>query len=138
MCVSERELRRQKSLEVARHQLVALVRKKKARFVEWTARQPTEWRPYEVLNPDTGLQFTSSSAWALIGDLLERGHPMQEIVLRKPPGKRAYVLIVELDPAYAPLYIKLQLGNGKVICRSFHYSEKTQHFDSPGGKANEE
>ena len=138
MCGSETELRRQKSLDVARSDLLALVRKKKARFVEWTSQQPTEWRPYEVLNPDTGLQFTSSSAWALIGDLLERGHPMREIVLRKPPGKRAYVLIVELDPTCAPLYIKLQLGNGKVICRSFHYSEKTQHFDSPGGKANEE
>ena len=137
MCVSERGLRQQKSLEVARNQLLALVRKRKARVIEWTARQPTEWRPYEVLNSDTGLQFTSSSAWALIGDLLERGHPMQEIVLRKPPGKRAYLLIVELDPACAPVYIKLQLGNGKVICRSFHYSEKVQHSDSPEGKANE-
>ena len=138
MCLPEKELGQQKSIEAARHQLSALVRKKKARFVEWTARQPTEWRPYEVLNPDTGLPFTSSSAWALIGDLLERGHPMQEIVPRKPPGKRAYVLVVELDPAFAPLYIKLQLGNGKVICRSFHYSQKTQHFDSPGGKVSEE
>ena len=31
---------------------------------------------------------------------------------------------IELEPGQAQLYIKLQLGSGKIIGRSFHYSER--------------
>ena len=59
---------------------------------------------------------------SLIAELLDGGHPLEEIILYKPPGKRAYVMHVELVVGQPKLYIKLELRSGKVIGRSFHYS----------------
>jgi hypothetical protein len=48
---------------------------------------------------------------------------LEEVTLRHPPGKTGYVLKV---PGYQnqTIYIKLQLGAGTVIARSFHESER--------------
>jgi hypothetical protein len=105
-----------------RHQLVVLARSRKTRVVEWSREMPTDWRPYQIRNPITGDFFTQDGAWHFIADLLESGHPIEEIILCQPPGRRAYVMLVELGPKLPKLYIKLQLGSGKVIGRSFHYS----------------
>ena len=105
-----------------RHELAVLARRKKARVVQWSSERPSDWRPSQVREPSTDMPYTEVGAWHLIADLLDRGHPLEEIVLCKPPGKRAYVMHVELEPGQPRLYIKLQLGNGKVIGRSFHYS----------------
>jgi len=83
---------------------------------------PTDWRPNQIRSPTSGDFFTQDGAWHFIADLLESGHSIEEIILCKPPGRRAYVMHVELGPNLPKLYIKLQLGSGKVIGRSFHYS----------------
>ncbi|MCP4655336.1 MAG: hypothetical protein GY856_07950 [bacterium] len=77
----------------------------------------------QVRDPASGESFTEAGAWHFIADLLESGHPIDEVVLRKPPGKLAYAMIVDLAPGQPALYVKLQLGSGKVIGRSFHYTE---------------
>lgn len=123
--------------DLARGQLLVLARRKTARKVQWTPEQPTEWRPREVTNPESGLPFTEPSAWELIASLLESGHPLEEVVLRQPPGKKAYVMLVDLGPTCPALYIKLQLGNGKVICRSFHYSVRSESPRHKGEKPGE-
>ena len=56
-------------------------------------------------------------------------HEIKEVVLRQPPGKRAYEMIVKLGGR--ELYIKLELGSGKIFGRSFHWSKK-----SAGGHSN--
>ena len=82
---------------------------------------PTEWRPTEVVNPESKMPFTPAGAWHLVADKLEEGHPVEEVRLRNPSGKTGYVLKVDVGQGRR-IYIKLQFGNGYVIGRSFHYS----------------
>ena len=68
--------------------------------------------------------FTDAAAWELIASKLEEGHPVDTIELRNPPGRTGYVMKVDVEPGQPQLYVKLQLGSGKVIGRSFHYSDR--------------
>ena len=105
-----------------RAQLASLARRSKCRTSEWSVGSPTEWAPYQVLNPESGIPFSGPGAWRLVVNLLESGEPLQEVTLSHPPGAKAYVMLVRLDPAGPEIYIKIQLGRGKIIGRSFHYS----------------
>lgn len=102
-----------------RHQLALLACRKSSRRVGW----PRHWAPTSVRAPhgQHGETFTEAGAWEFIATLLDSEHPIEEITLREPPGKTGYVLHVSL-PNDRPLYIKLELGSGTVIGRSFHYS----------------
>ena len=108
-----------------RHQLVVLARRSNARVTEFSRDRPTDWRPGKVRDPAGRLwtHFTHASAWELIADKLEDGHDVETIELQKPPGAKGYVMKIDLEPSSPPLYVKLQLGSGKIIGRSFHYSE---------------
>ena len=108
-----------------RHQLVTLVRRGD-RTSKFTRERPSDWRPGEVPNPNGLLlpYFDDDSAWELIASSLENGHDVKTIILDQPPGKRGYVMNIVLNPGRPPLYVKLQLGRGEVIGRSFHESER--------------
>ncbi len=108
-----------------RHQLVALVRRGD-RTAEFTRERPTDWRPDEVPNPNGLLlpYFDDDSAWELIASRLEDGHDVETITLDQPPRRRGYVMKIDLNPGRPLLYIKLELGSGKVIGRSFHESQR--------------
>jgi len=56
----------------------------------------------------------------MVADLLEVGCSLEEVELESPPGKLAYVIQTTLNDRQ--LYVKLELGSGTVIARSFHYS----------------
>lgn len=108
----------------ARHQLITLARRSRARITEFRRDRPTDWRPKEVRNPD-GLiapYFTDGDAWEFIASRLERGEQVQTIELDTPKGATGYVMIIDLEPNVPFVYVKLQLGSGMVIGRSFHYS----------------
>ena len=107
-----------------RNQLVLLSRRSGARVTEHRPERPTDWRPGQVFNPEGILDsyFTDSSAWELIANKLENEHPVEVVELRKPPGAKGYVMKVDIESGKPQLYIKLQLGSGQVIGRSFHYS----------------
>lgn len=109
-----------------RRDLVILARRKGARFEKWTTQRPTEWRPRTVRDPSTNDFFTSEGAWQFIADLLESGHPIEAVVLQKPPGKQGFVMHVDLRSDLPRLYIKLELGCGIIYGRSFHYDEFSQ------------
>jgi hypothetical protein len=79
-----------------------------------------------VLDPRSGNLFTDFSAWEFIVELLTSGHPIEEIVLDIPPGKKAYVLKTDEKTGYPSIYIKLQLLSGCVLARSFHVSDPTR------------
>lgn len=105
-------------LDSIRHQLAVLARRKKARVID----KPNKWRPHEVICQETGAPFTDAGAWEYIADLLDRGHPLEEAAQEQPPGVTAYVMLVAL--AEETLYIKVRLGAGFILGRSFHYSDK--------------
>ena len=106
-----------------RHELLVLARKgKKCRITQWTKERPTVWQPTQVKNPESGFIFTEAGAWDFIADLLEAGHPLQSMILDHPPDKIGYVMKVSGGAGEREIYIKLQLGSGKIYGRSFHYS----------------
>lgn len=109
-----------------RRQLIQFARNRRSRVSEFSALAPTDRRPAEVRNPDGELDphSTDRSAWEFIAMKLGAAHPVEIITLRKPEGNRGYVMHIALEPDRPELYVKLQLGSGKVIGRSFHYSEQ--------------
>ena len=111
--------------DAIRHELLALVGRG-ARTSEFTPERPIDWRPGEVPNPDGVLlpYFDDHSAWDLIATRLEERHEVETIILDQPPGKKGYVMKIDLNPGRPVLYVKLELGSGVVIGRSFHESER--------------
>lgn len=109
-----------------RRQLIVLARRGRSRITEFTRDRPTDWRPGQVRNPAGVLDthFTDASAWELIASKLEDGHLVEVVALDKPPGAKGYVMKIDIEPGQPRLYVKLQLGSGKIIGRSFHYSER--------------
>ena len=108
-----------------RRQLAMLARRNWARITEFRPERPTDWRPGQIRNPNGILDthFTDASAWELIASKLEEGHPVEVVELRKPVGARGFVMKIELEPDRPRVYVKLQLGAGRIVGRSFHYSE---------------
>lgn len=114
--------------ESTRRQLIVLARRPSARVKEFSRDRPTDWRPKQVRNPEGMLDthFTDAAAWDLIAYRLEAGHDVETVELRKPKGKRGCVMKIALETEQPLLYVKLQLGSGTIIGRSFHYSESEQ------------
>ncbi len=75
-----------------------------------------------MLDPaQAGQVFTEEGAWQFVVMLLESGHPVEEITLAMPPGKKGYVLKYPRI-GLPDIYIKLQIVSGAVRGRSFHDS----------------
>ncbi len=112
--------------EAVRRQLIVLARNNRTRSSEFTQQRPTEWRPNEVRNLKGVLDryFTNETAWKLIATRLKRGQEVTAIELDQPKGKTGYVMLIDLEPNVPCLYVKLELGSGKVFGRSFHYSDR--------------
>ena len=110
-----------------RHHLAVLARRPTARITEFSRGRPTDWRPGQVRNPAGSLDgyFTDAAAWDLIASKLEGGHEVEAVRLRRPAGRIGYVMKIELEPDQPMLYVKVELGSGKIFGRSFHYSEVT-------------
>ncbi len=111
-----------------RREAALLARRKKARSTQFTPEAPCEWRPQTVTNPADGNPFTPDGAWEFIADQLENEKQIVRYVeLRKPPGKKAIVMIVAQSDG--DVYIKVQLGSGAIKGRSFHYSTRKRQRD---------
>jgi hypothetical protein len=85
---------------------------------------PYDWRPEQVINPTDGQPFTRRGAWHFIQEQLEDGCSMEAVILDVPRGKTAYAMLFDLGNEKPALYVKVQLGSGFVIGRSFHYSTR--------------
>lgn len=108
-----------------------LARRKRARTTDFHPLRPTKWQPQTVLNPEGVLDryFTDATAWELIASRLDDGHPVETVALRLPPGTTGYVMKIDVSPGAPSVYVKLQLGAGTIIGRSFHYSEPGESND---------
>lgn len=104
-----------------RNELYRLARSGKSRTNRFDERRPTHWAPYEVRNPASGDTFTADSAWEFVADLIDGGIEITTITLDNPPGKTGYVILVD-GFGGDRIYIKLQIGSGIIIGRSFHAS----------------
>ena len=105
-------------LEPLRHQLAVLCRRRKTRRLGF----PRQWNAGCMSSSVTGMPFTDDEAWHLVADLLDAGHPVEVIEMNDKPGTHGFVLLVDVDGHDRQLYIKVQLGAGVAIGRSFHWS----------------
>lgn len=70
------------------------------------------------------MPFTDADAFEAIGDAFENeALEIKIVTLRIPPGKIAYEILIPQPEGCAPIYVKVQLGSGQVLARSFHYSD---------------
>ena len=118
--------------EAHRHELATLARRRHSRRLQF----PHEWQPWCVCSEVTGMPFTEAEAWNFIADRLEDGHPISVIDMRDNPGTHGFVMLIEMSGNERPLYIKVQLGAGVIIGRSFHWSTIDHNGDTqpqPGG-----
>ena len=122
-------------LKNIRKEMVGLIKKKRRQLPHFSD-MPYHWVPGQILNPRDGMFFTPNGAWHLIQEKLEEGHEITEIELDNPPGKSGFTMLIELETDKPPLYVKLQLGSGCVIGRSFHYSTHPKHQKTPSGEPN--
>jgi hypothetical protein len=111
-------------LDAVRRELSRLARRKDARVIVWSPQMPSEWTPGKINNPQVDMPFTEAGAWHFFADLLDCGHPIRRVALKRPPGEEAFEMSVDLKPGMPRLYIKVQLKYGKIIGRSFHYSDR--------------
>lgn len=87
-----------------------------------------DWRPTEVIDPNTGVPFTDASAWEFIADQLiaeSAQHDVNTVELSKPAGKAGYTMSIPTN--WEMIYFKVRMGIGKIIGRSFHYSKHHPH-----------
>jgi len=83
---------------------------------------PSRWSPTSITDPKTGCPFTEEGAWEYVVESLESGGSLEEVILKKPEGRKAYVLFLE-SKHNEKIYVKLQICGDYVRGRSFHYSE---------------
>lgn len=107
--------------EALRPQLIALARRKRSRRSGGETGLPCRWKPWSVRDPSSGEIFTEAGAWEFVAAHLESGCAVKVMKLKRPPGRTGYVLSFPM-PSGPPLYMKLQLGAGVVLGRSFHIS----------------
>lgn len=111
--------------ESRRQELIRLASSSNTRQHKFSPKEPCDWRAQSTLDPRNGEYFTNVGAWNFIVEQLQKltCEKIEEIILEKPQGKKGFVIKV---PGYHPestLYIKLQVGSGVVIARSFHESD---------------
>jgi hypothetical protein len=104
-----------------RSQIALLCRRRHCRSI--ARNLPCRWYPTTVINQSTGLPYNDGGAFEAIAEAIDRGVPMTTVVLREPPGKTAYEMLIPQIGGRGPIYVKVQLGAGQVLARSFHYSD---------------
>lgn len=108
-----------------RHHLASLARRRRNRSLGW----PRDWRPGQVRNPNAVLDdfncFTLDSAWEFIASRLEDGEDVEVIDMKEPRGAgKGYVMKIDVESDDGRrLYVKVQLGQGKIVGRSSHYDK---------------
>ena len=94
---------------------------RKTRTSSFSREAPTKWHPTSLRHPVHGDPFTEDDCWSHVAEAILRGEPVEEIVLRKPAGKRGFVLKLA-GYGGVTIYVKLQFVADKVMGRSFHES----------------
>lgn len=59
---------------------------------------------------------------------MEAGCYVEVVELRKPPGKKAYVMNFKIDEHIPEIYVGVELGAGIILGRSFRYSDRNKNI----------
>ena len=102
-----------------RREMANMCASKRTRSEAFSTAQPTEWRPTDAIDPTTKAPCTSSAAWSLVEQYVRGNGPIIPVLLKKPPGRTGYTFHLR-DGDGNRIYVKLQIGSGKVFGRSFH------------------
>ena len=130
MAVRRLNLLANKMAECPRKEIIAAIRANR-RYIGQPPKEPSEWQPFQIMNPKTGMSFSDTSAWHFIAELLENPKiQATQLTLKQPPGDTAWVILHSLERNSSALYIKVALKNGNVIGRSFHLSRKGDDYGS--------
>ena len=90
---------------------------------------PRDWCSGQVLDPNAVLdsfgRFTTDGACEFIASRLEQGEDVHVIEMAEPHGAgRGYVMKIDVGSQDGRnLYVKVQLGQGKIAGRSFQYDK---------------
>lgn len=104
-----------------RAQLSKRASSRKTRLSTFSSRAPTKWHPTSLVHPETGEPFTEDNCWSFVAGAIDGGEPVEVIELKRPVGKRGFVMKLAGHEA-TTIYVKLQLLSDKVLGRSFHQS----------------
>jgi hypothetical protein len=104
-----------------RAEMIRRAGSRKTRRASFSPERPTKWHPTSLLHPEGGEPFTVDNCWAFIAAAIGAGTPVEAIELRKPQGKRGYVMKLQGHGGVV-IYVKLQLLSDVVLGRSFHQS----------------
>lgn len=109
-----------------RLELVRRALSRKTRRSSFSPEAPTKWHPTSLLHPESGEPFTADNCWTFVADAIEGGAAVEVIALRRPAGKRGFVLLLD-GHGDIKIYVKLQLLSDILLGRSFH--ESSAHDD---------
>lgn len=104
-----------------RAELMRRAASRKTRRATFSPARPTKWHPTSLLHPEGGEPFTTDNCWSFIIAAIANGAAVEAIEMRKPPGKRGFVLKLP-GAGKMIIYIKLELLADLVLGRSFHES----------------
>lgn len=104
--------------ETIREELVRLCSSSRTRNSVFSPKAPTHWNASDARDAD-GQPLTVNSAWDAVYAGLLSGCILTAVALDKPPGKTGYAFHLT-DGAGQRIYVKLQIGSGVVLGRSFH------------------
>jgi|SRR5689334_13580805 hypothetical protein len=107
--------------EALRQELRRLAASSRTRVVPASRKEPCDWRPRTVRHPECGDYFTDAGAWEYVAALIAADIHIETVPLDVPKGKKGYVIKVPGYRGEPRIYIKLRIGAGAVIGRSFHY-----------------
>lgn len=101
-----------------RQELIRLASKGATRKAVFTSKAPTKWHPDQAYDPKTNEPYTRDAAWERVRAELV-GCDLKTLIMKRPPGKTGYWFQFH-DAKGTKIYVKLQLGSGFVLGRSFH------------------
>jgi hypothetical protein len=111
-------------LSETRKELARLARQPILREIPFGTESPTKWWFGKVIDPRTGKLFTSPGAWDFVAETAEDGRiKIKEKDQNRPPGCTAYQWVVD-SKLGKKIFIKVILGKGKILGRSFHYNKE--------------
>jgi hypothetical protein len=112
-------------LNEIKRELANLSKQKEKRIVGCWPEDPPQWWVGEVIDPRSQRQkpFTCAGAWDFIAEELEKKETsIKPVYLISPRGELGYEFLV--NTTHGVIYIKVRLGQDRIIGRSFHYSDR--------------
>ena len=108
-------------LRALTEQLAGLAGDPATRVVGHPPTDPAKWYPTTIIDPRSGKPFTDAGAWDFVAEMLVGDNRVNIQSFDTPPNETAYTMNIPTTAGI--IYIKVRMGKGRIIGRSFHYSD---------------